>query len=129
MKEMTSQDDQHVNPIEQTSNSTESTSSSVCKNSSDNADQTVWLECYDQNSSNVYYWNTETNQVSWILPENTKVRSTMSQFYQGDQDNDINATIQQSQPTPNSNDNTIVMDSNNSGKIYQKRKITSSIYS
>jgi hypothetical protein len=28
----------------------------------------AWQECYDENSGYVYYWNMETNAVTWEMP-------------------------------------------------------------
>jgi len=28
-----------------------------------------WKQCIDENTNHPYYWNTETNEVSWTLPE------------------------------------------------------------
>lgn len=29
----------------------------------------VWQECYDDVSGFIYYWNTQTNKVTWEKPE------------------------------------------------------------
>lgn len=29
----------------------------------------VWQECYDEISGFIYYWNTQTNKVTWEKPE------------------------------------------------------------
>jgi hypothetical protein len=28
----------------------------------------AWQECYDENSGYIYYWNVETNAVTWEMP-------------------------------------------------------------
>lgn len=29
----------------------------------------AWQECYDEGSGCYYYWNTETNEVTWEVPQ------------------------------------------------------------
>lgn len=33
---------------------------------------TAWQQCYDHNSGYPYYWNTETNEVTWEMPADLK---------------------------------------------------------
>ena len=42
-----------------------------------------WRECFDENSGFVYYWNTETDEVTWEVPEEHKksVKSHNTKLY------------------------------------------------
>nr|XP_018667349.1 formin-binding protein 4-like isoform X2 [Ciona intestinalis] len=33
-----------------------------------------WSECFDENTKHPYYWNTETNEVTWIVPPEIEVQ-------------------------------------------------------
>lgn len=35
----------------------------------------VWQECYDDVSGFIYYWNTQTNKVTWEKPEHYEAHS------------------------------------------------------
>ncbi|KAK6636780.1 hypothetical protein RUM43_010443 [Polyplax serrata] len=37
---------------------------------------TAWQQCYDPNSGYPYYWNTETNEVTWEMPADLKAALT-----------------------------------------------------
>ncbi|EDV29386.1 uncharacterized protein TRIADDRAFT_51641 [Trichoplax adhaerens] len=84
-------------------------------------DKAIWLECYDQNSNSVYYWNTENNKVSWVLPENAKVQSALSQLYQ-DHADDIKATISDSDEITGIEETTNENNVNKESEIDQARK-------
>lgn len=44
----------------------------------------VWQECYDDVSGFIYYWNTQTNKVTWEKPEyyeTTHIEESQGVYY------------------------------------------------
>jgi len=39
----------------------------------------VWQECYDDVSGFIYYWNTQTNKVTWEKPEHYEAHTEENQ--------------------------------------------------
>lgn len=33
----------------------------------------MWQECYDESTGYPYYWHTETNEVTWDMPEELRL--------------------------------------------------------
>ncbi|XP_066150677.1 formin-binding protein 4-like [Euwallacea fornicatus] len=46
--------------------------SSNTKNNSFKAQEEVWQECYDELTGYSYFWNTETDEVTWVPPKSYK---------------------------------------------------------
>lgn len=39
----------------------------------------MWQECYDDVSGFIYYWNTQTNKVTWEKPEHYEAHNLENQ--------------------------------------------------
>ncbi|XP_039257634.2 uncharacterized protein LOC120334230 [Styela clava] len=51
-----------------------------------------WQQCIDENTQHPYYWNTETNEVTWVLPEEiSKQLEAVSQVPQAHVETDTTA--------------------------------------
>jgi len=44
----------------------------------------VWQECYDDVSGFIYYWNTQTNKVTWEKPEYYEAHNVENQGMMSD---------------------------------------------